>query len=55
MGTPYGMPPYTTYSQGCKVSSCGSRRLWSDCPDTQADLSLDQAQCKVGFLKLRFN
>ena len=27
-------------SQGCKVSSCGQRRLWSDCADAQADLSL---------------
>ena len=27
-------------SQGFKVSSCGQRRLWSDCADVQADLSL---------------
>ena len=27
-------------SQGCKVSSCGQRRLWSDCADAQADQSL---------------
>ena len=27
-------------SQGCKVSSSGQRRLWSDCADSQADLSL---------------
>ena len=27
-------------SKGCKVSSCGHRRLWSDCADSQADLSL---------------
>ena len=26
--------------QGCKVSSCGQRRLRSDCADAQADLSL---------------
>ena len=31
-------------SQGCKVSSCGQRRLWSDCADAQADLSLRCAQ-----------
>ena len=24
--------------QGCKVSSCEQRRLWSDCVDDQADL-----------------
>ena len=27
-------------SQGCKVSSRGQWRLWSDCADSQADLSL---------------
>ena len=27
-------------SQGCKVSSCGRRRLWADCANAQADLSL---------------
>ena len=27
-------------SQGCKVSSCGQRRHWSDCAHAQADLSL---------------
>ena len=27
-------------SQGCKVSSCGQRRLISDCADAQADMSL---------------
>ena len=27
-------------SQRYKVSSCGQRRLWSDCADAQADLSL---------------
>ena len=26
--------------EGCKVSSCGKWRLWSDCADAQADLSL---------------
>ena len=26
--------------QGCKVSSCGQRRLWSDCANAQSDLSL---------------
>ena len=30
-------------SQGCKVYSCGLRRLWSDCTDAQADLSLRRA------------
>ena len=25
---------------GCKVSSCGQRRVWSDCMDAQADFSL---------------
>ena len=25
--------------EGCKVSSCRQRRLWSDCADAQADLS----------------
>ena len=27
-------------NQGCKVSSCGQRRFWSDCADAQADWSL---------------
>ena len=27
-------------STGCRVSSCGQWRLWSDCVDAQADLSL---------------
>ena len=27
-------------SKWCKVSSCGQRRLWSDCEDAQTDLSL---------------
>ena len=27
-------------SQACKASSCGQRRLWSDCADAQAYLSL---------------
>ena len=27
-------------NQGCKVSSRGQRRLWSDCANAQADLSL---------------
>ena len=26
-------------THGCNVSSCGKRRLWSDCADAQADLS----------------
>ena len=28
------------YSQGCKVSTCGQRRLQSDCADAQSDWSL---------------
>ena len=27
-------------SQGCRLSSYGQRKLWSDCADAQADLSL---------------
>ena len=34
-------------SQWCKVSSCGQRRLWSDCADAQADLSLRWALMSV--------
>ena len=30
-------------SQGCKVSSCRQRWLWSDCADAQADLSISLA------------
>ena len=30
-------------SQGCKISSCGQRRLWSDCTDAQDDLNLRRA------------
>ena len=33
-------------SQGCKVSSCGERRLWFDCADSQADLSLRWAHVR---------
>ena len=29
---------------GCKVSSCGQRRLWSDCVDLQTDMSFRWAQ-----------
>ena len=35
-------------SLGCKVSSCGQRRLWSDCVDAQADLSLCWAHMSSG-------
>ena len=34
--------------QWCKVSSCGQRRLWSDCADAQADLSLLCAHMSEG-------
>ena len=37
-------------SQGCNVSSCGQRRLWSDCGEVQPDLSLRWAhisECTV--------
>ena len=27
-------------SHGCKVSSCGQRRFWSECADAQVDLNL---------------
>ena len=37
-----------TDSQGCRVSSCGQRRLWSDCADAQADLSLRWAHMSEG-------
>ena len=33
--------------QGCKVYSCRQRRLWSDCTDAQADLSLRWAHMSV--------
>ena len=36
------------YSQGCKVSSCGQRRFWSDCANTQADLNLRWAHMSEG-------
>ena len=36
------------HSQGCKVSSCGQRRLKSDCADAQADLSLRWAHMREG-------
>ena len=35
-------------SQGCKCSSPGQRRLWSDCTDAQADLSLCWAHMSEG-------
>ena len=35
-------------SRGCKVSSCGQRRLWSDCANAQADLSLRWAHMSDG-------
>ena len=41
-------------SWGPKVSSCGQRRLWSDCTDALADLSLRWAHSHfVGFIMLR--
>ena len=42
--------------QGCKVSSCGQRRLWSDCKDAQAELSLRWTHNvrKGSYLILRF-
>ena len=35
-------------NQWCKVSSCGQRRLWSDCADGQADLSHRWAHMSEG-------
>ena len=35
-------------SIGCKVSSCGQRRLWSDCADAQSDQSLRWAHMSEG-------
>ena len=35
-------------SEWCQVSSCGQRRLWSDCADAQADLSLRWAHMSEG-------
>ena len=35
-------------SQRCKVYTYGQRRLWSDCPDVQADLSLRWARISEG-------
>ena len=35
-------------SEGCKVSSCCQRRLWSDCADAQADLILCWAHMAEG-------
>ena len=35
-------------SQGCEVSSCRQRRLWSDCADVQSDLSLRWAHMSDG-------
>ena len=41
-------------SQGCKVSSCERRSLWSDCANAQADLSLRSAHMsKYVFLTSR--
>ena len=41
-------------SQGCKVFSCGQRRLGSDCADAQADLSLRWVHMSEGsFFMLR--
>ena len=38
-------------SQGCKASLCWQRRLWSDCKDAQADLSIRWAsRQKVHYL-----
>ena len=34
-------------TQRCKVSSCDRRRHWSDCADTQADLSLRWGTCQL--------
>ena len=41
-------------SQGCKDSSCGQRRLWSDCADAQADLSLRWALMSEGMFHVAF-
>ena len=35
-------------SQGCKVSSRGQRRLWSDCEDAHTDLSLHWVRMSKG-------
>ena len=35
-------------NQSSKISSCGQRRLWSDCADALADLSLCWAHMSVG-------
>ena len=35
-------------NQGCKVSSCGQPRLWSDSADAQADFSLRWAHTSEG-------
>ena len=35
-------------SQVCNVSLCGQRKLWSDCADAQADLSLRWAHISEG-------
>ena len=35
-------------SEGCKVSSCGERRLPSDCADAQSDESLRWAHMSKG-------
>ena len=35
-------------SQGCKVFSCWQRRLWSDCSNAQADLSLRWSHMSKG-------
>ena len=45
-------PSADSLSQGCKVSSCGQRKLWSDCADAQADLSLRWTNRSEGTLFL---
>ena len=37
-------------SQECNVSTCGQQRLWPDCADVQADLSLRWAHMSEGTL-----
>ena len=41
-------------SQGCSSSSCGQRRLWSDCTDAQADLSLRLADSTKMYVFARY-
>ena len=42
------MSGYSLHSQGCKISSCGQRRLWSDCAHADADLSLHGSHMSEG-------